>query len=125
MDRVKQIRRINFEALLRDHKNTAKARGGRGSLKDFALEHEIDQSLASQIKTARREIGDDVARRIERMHTPKLPAGWLDSPHNDHDPSGALEEAFAKLALTLFRRDPRGARAAILAVRSKTSSAKK
>lgn len=107
MERIKEIRRVNFESLLRQHK------ARRGLLKDFATSHGMDVSHCSQIKIGNREIGDELARRIESKHVPKLPLGWLDKEQHEHDPQGAREEAYAKLAITLFRMNPRGAQRAL------------
>lgn len=123
MERVKTIRRQNFESLLREFKQNARSHHRKGTLKEFAAQHGLDRSHASQMKTGIREIGEEIARRLEAKHSPRLPHGWLDEIHTEHDPKGAREEAFQKLAIMLYRLDPKSALTALNEI--KTQQGKK
>lgn len=92
--------------MLRDWKISQKAAGKKGTITAFADHYGLDRSHTSQMKMRVREIGDEIARRLEENHKPRLPHGWLDELHKESDPKGAYEEAISMLAVTLYRQNP-------------------
>jgi len=65
-----------------------------GSKADFAREVDVSQAHLYQMRTGRRNVGDKIARRIEKRK--RLPEGWMD---HDHAPEG-LEEALGHHVLS-------------------------
>lgn len=107
----KTTRRLNLEGLIGESETIAK----------LAKLHDLNESLLSQIRTGKRNVGDKLARKIEE--NVGKPTGWMDVPHfksadlaveyaelmhiydslNDKD-----REAWIALGRSLSERGPRG-----------------
>lgn len=77
---VKQTRDRNFNTLLKLYKNN----------RVFADTVGLASGHVSQIKTRVRNVGDEVARRIEQKL--RLPHGWMDQSHDTEDPPVVADE---------------------------------
>lgn len=91
----KTIRRENLLGLLKQRKYDA----------DFARAYDLSDRLISQIKNGTREMGDDLARKMEKaMGKPK---GWMDSLQfrSAEDELGAQEAMQILQGLTAEDRD--------------------
>ena len=80
----------------------------RGTDKAFAVEMDLNPAHLSQMKSGVRDMGDEVARRIEERA--KLETDWLDVNHAH--PKNADEQRL----LALFRNTDDRGRASILSV---------
>src|SRR5437899_1571605 len=78
MQEVREIRRINMEALVRQH----------GSLKALAELVETNERYLSQIRNCTGYMGNALARKFEQKLAPERPVGWM-----DHLLTTAAEEA--------------------------------
>ncbi|HEX8106731.1 MAG TPA: helix-turn-helix transcriptional regulator [Kofleriaceae bacterium] len=70
----KEVRRLRLLELAKQY----------GTLKALAEETGTDPAHLSQIKNSTRDMGEDVARRIEQAL--KKPAGWMDAPPGAQGP---------------------------------------
>lgn len=102
---IRDIRKSNYDRLLREFREMAERRGERFLLKDFAAHYELNENHATQMKLGYRRIGDEVSRRMERNHRPPLPEGWMDRDH-EKDPADPIEQAAIDLFLQLYRDNP-------------------
>lgn len=102
---INQIRKKNFDALLKEFQDRMEARGLKFRLVDFAEAYGLAPKHASNMKGGHRGIGDDVARRMEERHEPPLPLGWMDTLHESRvtDPK---EEALIDLIRYLYKENP-------------------
>ncbi|WP_174874191.1 hypothetical protein [Vogesella oryzae] len=82
MKSIDEIRRENMRTLVSNHCN--------GTLKEFAAAVGIQPGQASHLNTGFRNIGDNIARRIENAFT--LEKGWMDRDHNDTQPESEAPE---------------------------------
>lgn len=74
MKSINEIRRANMRHLVETHCN--------GTLKEFASRVGVQTAQASHLNTGFRNIGDNIARRIENAFD--LPRGWLDLNREDN-----------------------------------------
>jgi len=105
---IKSLRRVNLLLAMEEFMAERQTGSGRPREKDFAEYCEINPEHLSQMKHGHRQIGDSIARRLEK----KLgkPYAWMDLRHTELSPQGArLGERFDKLpdakqrfVLTLF-----------------------
>lgn len=74
MKSINDIRRDNMRKLVELH--------CAGKLKTFEAQVGLSQGQASHLNTGFRNIGDNIALRIENAFN--LPTGWMDSEHSDN-----------------------------------------
>ena len=90
---------------------------GNQSLSDFAKEHDLNVSHLSQIKTRKRNIGDQLAQTIEGKL--QLPKGWMDAAHPEemegaHDMPLLVDDPQKLALLALFDALPQGQKAEMI-----------
>jgi hypothetical protein len=108
-----QIRHQNFLALFKAFRDQHSNLPDRGMLKLFAEKLELSDRYLSHIKNNRKNIGANIARKIEQRL--KLPHGWMDNLHsNTVRPDGSAESQFVQTALSLYRENPVEAQAMML-----------
>lgn len=79
---VKEIRRRNLSALLQAYKDAhVSPQGKPATNKEFAAFIDVAEKHLSQMLGGHRDMGDDVARRIEGRL--RKPHGWMDSVHTE------------------------------------------
>ncbi len=75
---IQNIRRSNYRSVFAKFAMKLKAETGtsRGALKQFGMATGVSPRYLSHINSMRKEIGDEVARKIEGGFS--LPFGWMD-----------------------------------------------
>lgn len=104
----KQIRQANFVALFRQFRREHMHLPNRGMLKLFAEQTGISDRILSHVKCNRKNIGDKMARQMERGL--KLRPGWMDQLHTGSYGMDDSEQSFMETALTIYRASPEEAR---------------
>lgn len=79
---IEQIRRSNWDRLWQEYVAECEAANRRATLRQFATDHGISDKIASNIRNRHKKIGNQLARRIEQQHQPKLERGWMDRDHS-------------------------------------------
>lgn len=71
----------------------------------FAEHYELNPAHLSQLLGGR-GMGDDTARKLERLHVPPLPEGWMDQDHSKATPENEVEQSAVHIFLDLYRKNP-------------------
>jgi len=108
-----QVRRGNLIALFHEYASSKVQTKGAttGLQQEFAQALKIHPSLWSLLKSGKRQVGDKLARQIERLMD--KPIGWLDLVHGANPSPSDAEQAFLDLALRAYRATNARGRAAL------------
>lgn len=111
-----EIRNRNFHYLFEQFKDSIRRQWPdqpeRGMSKLFAEKLDLNPKYFGLIKQGRRNIGEDIARRIEACMD--LPHGWMDVDHTGPGPETQSEKEFVEAALALFRQNEGAAQQALI-----------
>ena len=102
---IRGIRKANYVRLLQEFQENRERDGQPFILREFAEAYELSPMVASQLKSGFRGIGDVIARRLEKLHKPPRPTGWMDCEHAGVEPD-AVEEAAKYHFMMLYRENP-------------------
>lgn len=112
MKDIAEIRRMNFLKLLDEFRDLNCNGIGRGSMAAFARYHDIALSFVSQMKSGGRNIGEVLARQLEKKSG--KPDRWMDDEQHLIDMSDHKQVDFVDVAMTLYRASPDHAKDALL-----------
>ena len=102
---ITDVRLDNLLRLMEQHRAADSTPGWE---RRFAERAGIHPTYLPQIKARTKGIGPTIARRIELAF--RLPAGWMDTPHDPSAPQDEAERIFTMQMLALYRQAPAKAR---------------
>lgn len=118
-----EIRMENFKTQFEAFKSREARKGvpEYGSLKRFCDKADLSPRYMSHVINGRKNIGEDVARRIEVGF--RLAHGWMDNFHGESEAAQPNDEEFLhSLLQSAYQLDPTGTKEALLSVIMKAKS---
>ena len=98
---ARPVHKTRYENLSKQIERFERDEPGKAVMRRFSERIGISPSALSQVRTGVRNVGPDLARRLETAFN--LERGWIDREHKEWEPLNGGEAFYLTTAIAVFR----------------------